>query len=247
MIAVTHPGKIGDFGLCLPICSWLYKTYNEKIIFILPKGFPFMGQAESLIRLQPFTEDIIYCDFEVYHYDVGGQPYQFNPHDYIPNLNISKYYNFGFRDKPDKDITQFYAEEHGLGVDEDYVLNLGLNFNYHSTDFMCSEMLNDNFPNYTHLDFNNDMLSNLQKLAYSKERHLHFSSLAVFLSLAKIPFYLYMIQRFQPIVDVIGYERKTLIPNDDYWKYFKNAPVLDIRTLNSENKIVSVYNEIFFK
>ena len=63
MIAVTHPGKIGDFGLCLPICSWLHKTYNEKIIFILPNKFPFMKDAESLIRLQPFTEDIIYCDF----------------------------------------------------------------------------------------------------------------------------------------------------------------------------------------
>ena len=95
MIAVTHPGKIGDFGSCLPICSWLYKTYNEKIIFVLPVGFPFMEQAESLIRLQPFTEDIIYCDFHIYHYDVGGQPYKFNPHDYVPNLNISRYYNFG--------------------------------------------------------------------------------------------------------------------------------------------------------
>ena len=42
------------------------------------------------------------------------------------------------------------------------------------------------------LDFNSDILTNLQNLAYSKERHLHFSSLAVFLSLAKLPFYLYM-------------------------------------------------------
>ena len=89
-----------------------------------------MRQAESLIRLQPFTEDIIYCDFEVTNYDIGGQPYKFNPHDYIPNLNVSRYYNFGFRSQPDKDITEFYSEEYSLGVDKDYVLNLGLNFNY---------------------------------------------------------------------------------------------------------------------
>jgi hypothetical protein len=247
MIAVTHPGKIGDFGLCLPICSWLYKTYNEKIIFVLPVGFPFMEQAESLIRLQPFTEDIIYCDFHVYHYDVGGQPYKFNPHDYIPNLNISRYYNFGFRDRPDKDITEFYAEEYGLGIDKDYVLNLGLDFNYDSTKFMCSEMLTNYFPNFTQLDFSKDMLTNLQNLAYSKERHLHFSSLAVFLSLAKVPFYLYTIQAFRPIVDRLDYEKRIIIPNEDYWLYFKDAPILDIRSINSENKIVSIYNEIFFK
>ena len=247
MIAVTHPGKIGDFGLCLPICSWLYKTYNEKIIFVLPVGFPFMEQAESLIRLQPFTEDIIYCDFHVYHYDVGGQPYKFNPHDYVPNLNISRYYNFGFRDRPDKDITEFYSEEYSLGVDKDYVLNLGLNFNYDNTKLMCSEMLTDFYPNYEQLDFNSDILTNLQNLAYSKERHLHFSSLAVFLSLAKIPFYLYMVQAFRPLVDVIDCSKRISIPNDDYWHYFNNAPVLDIRAINSDNKIVSVYNEIFFK
>lgn len=247
MIAVTHPGKIGDFGLCLPICSWLHKTYNEKIIFILPRWFPFMDKAESLIRLQPFTEDIIYCDFVVDNYDLGGQPYKFNPHDYIPNLNISRYYNFGFKSKPDKNVTAFYAEEHGLGIDHDYVLNLGLNFNYHSTDFMCSELLTDQYPNFKQLDFNSDFLTNLQTLAYSKERHLHFSSLAVYMSLARIPFYLYMIQRFQPYVNSLDYQYKVNIPNDDYWLYFGDAPVLDVRTLNSENKLISVYNEIFFK
>jgi hypothetical protein len=247
MIAVTHPGKIGDFGLCLPICSWLHKTYNEKIIFILPKGFPFMHSAESLIRLQPFTEDIIYCDFKVQHYDLGGQPYKFNPHDYVKDLNITRYYNFGFRGQPDKFVTEYYAEEHGLGIDYDYILNLDLQFNYDRTDFMCSELLTEYYPNYKQLDFTKDFLTNLRDLANAKERHVHFSSLAVFLSLAKIPFYLYTIQRFQPFVDKLDYQYKTSIEPDTFWGYFKNAPVLDIRKLNEENKIVSIYNEIFFK
>ena len=247
MIAVTHPGKIGDFGLCLPICSWLHKTYNEKIIFIIPRGFPFMHSAESLIRLQPFTEDIIYCDFKVANYDLGGQPYKFNPHDYVKDLNITRYYNFGFRATPDKFVTEYCAEEYDLGIDHDYVLNLDLQFNYDRTDFMCSELLTEYYPNYKQLDFTTDFLTNLRNLANAKERHVHFSSLAVFLSLAKIPFYLYTIQKFQPFVDRLDYHYKTPIENEKYWHYFKDAPVLDVRRLNEENKIVSIYNEIFFK
>jgi hypothetical protein len=247
MIAVTHPGKIGDFALCLPICSWLYKTYNEKIIFVVPEGFPFMKNAESLIRLQPFTEDIIYCNFKVNNYDVGGQPYKFNPHDYVENLNVSRYYNFGFRGKTDKFVTEYYAEEYGLGVDYDYVLNLDAQFNYHRTDLMCSELLVEYFPNYKQPDFTKDFLTNLRDLANARERHLHFSSLAVFTTLAKIPFYLYTTQRFQPYVDRLDYQYKTAVNSEDYWLYFKDAPVLDVRALNQDNKIVSIYNEIFFK
>ena len=247
MIAVTHTGKAGDFGQCLPVCSWLYKTYNEKIIFIFPKGFPFIQQLESLIRLQPFTEDVIYCDFRIANFDMGGQPYKFNPHDYVENLNVSRYYNFGFRISPDKYVPEFYAEEYGLGVDEDFILNLDLQFKYNSTNFMCSELLTEYYPNYKQLDFTKDFLTNLRDLANAKERHMHFSSLAVFLTLAKIPFYLYTIQKFQPFVDRLDYNYKTEIENEKYWYYFKDAPVLDIRRLNDENKIVSIYNEIFFK
>ena len=247
MIAITHTGKIGDFALCLPICSWLYKTRNEKIIFILPKSFPFMQECESLIRLQPFTEDILYCDHLIYHYDIGGQPYKFNPYDFFPNLNISEYYNIGFRSLPDKYVTEFYAEEYGLGIDYDFVLNLDLQFNYRNTDIMCSEVLSEYFPNYNPPDFSKDFLTNLQKLAYARERHLHFSSLAVFLSLAKIPFYLYTIQKDQPYVNILDCDKKINIDPERYWWYFKNAPTLDVRGLNENNKIVSIYNEIFFK
>lgn len=247
MIAVTHTGKAGDFGLCLPICSWLYKTHNEKIIFVLPKGFPFIKQLESLIKLQPFTEDIIYCDHHVKHYDLGGQPYKFNPHDYVEDLNVSRYYNFGFRSAPDKNVTEFYAEEYGLGIDHDFVLELDLPFAYDRTKLMCSEVLTEFYPNYTLPNFNEDFLTNLRELAFARERHLHFSSLAVFAGLAKIPFYLYLIQRWQPYVDLLTYERIITIQPDAFWHYYGNSSVLDIRAIDENNKIVSVYNQIFFK
>lgn len=247
MIAITHTGKIGDFGQCLPICSWLYKTYNEKIIFVIPRGFPFFKDIESLIRLQPFTEDVIYCDFTIQHFDLGGQPYQFDPRDFIPDLNISRYHNFGFRSKPDKFVTEFYAEEHGLGIDKDFVLNLGLTFNSNSNKLMCSEVMAEFFPGFEQPDFTKDFLTNLQELAYAKERHLHFSSLAVFLSLAKIPFYLYTIAKYQPFVDLIEYSKYVTIEPSEFWLFYKTAPVLDVRSVTEDKKIISVYNEVYFK
>lgn len=247
MIGITHTGKLGDFGLSFPICSWLYKTRNEKIIFILPKDFPFIKEAELLIRIQPFTGDIIYCDFIPKNYDMGGQPYKFNPHDYIKDLNITEYYNLGFRSNPDKNVTKFYAEEYGLGVDEDFILNLDLNFKYEFNDISCCEVIGDHIPCFTKIDFKKDFLTNLQNLAYSKERHLHFSSLAVFLGLAKIPFYLYMIQKKKNFVDITNYDGIVKIKHEDFWLYYSNAPVLDIRELTDDNKFVSIYDKIYFK
>jgi hypothetical protein len=246
MIGVTHTGKTGDFGLCLPVCSWLYKTYNEKIIFIIPSGVPFINRVESLLRIQPFTEDVIYCNHIVENYDLGGQPYKFNPNDYIANLNISRYYNFGFRAVPDKYVPYFYAEEYGLGVDEDFVLNLGLDFRYNNDKIMCTEVMGRFFPNYEQTDLNKDFLSALQDFAYAKERHMHFSSLAVYLMLAKIPFHLYTIARDQPFVDQLTFDKINAINPSDFWVYYKDALALDIRALKN-NKIVSVYNQVFFK
>lgn len=247
MIGVTHPGKIGDFAYCLPICSWLYKTTKEKILFIFPTSFPFMRDAEDLLKRQAFTGGIVYCDFEVNNYDMGGQPYIFDPNEYLPNLKLSKYYNFGFRSAPDKYITDFYAEEYGLGIDEDFILDIGLPFTYKNDRFMCSELLCDIFPSFELPNFDRDFLSNLQDLARAKERHLHFSSLAVFLSLAKVPFHLYILQKHQPFVDMLDNPGLIRLDPEKFWLYFKDAPILDVRELNLSYKIKSIYDKIFFK
>jgi hypothetical protein len=247
MIGVTHTGKIGDFGQCLPICSWLYKEYGEKIIFIFPKGFPFIQNIESLLRLQPFTEDIRYCDFTVNHYDMGGQPYKFNPNDYFNDLNLTKYYNFGFRSAPDKYVPEFYAEEYGLSVDYDFVLNLDLGFKYESNKLMCTEVMYKFLPHFEPTDLSKDFLCALKDFAYAKERHMHFSSLAIFLSLAKIPFYLYNIVRDQPFCDLLTFEKTHTIDVNNFWIFHRDSPVLDVRTLDENNNLISVYDKIFFK
>lgn len=248
MICITHTGKIGDLAHVMPICSWIYKKYNEKIIFVFQDEYPFIKQMESLLRLQEFTEDVRYAHgLMVNHFDMGGQPYIFNPNDYIENLNCSKYYNIGFRSKPDKFIPEFYAEEHDLGVDYDFVLNLDLQFNMNSENIMCSEVTARLFPFYEQPDFSKDFLTNLQKLAYAKERHLHFSSLASWLSWAGVPFYLYTLVKWQPWVDVIEFDRYDSVSPDAFWMFYKNASVLDVLGLNDDNKIVSQYNRVFLR
>jgi hypothetical protein len=247
MIVVTHTGKAGDFGLCLPICSWLHKTYKEKIIFVLPRFFPFIKSLESLIKLQPFTEDILYCDHYVRNYDCGGQPYKFDPKVYFPDLEFTRYYNFGFRGIPDKYVPYFYAEEYGLGVDEDFVLNLGLDFKYTSDKLMCTEIMHKYLPHFEQTDLKKDFLLALRDFAYAKERHMHFSSLAVYLGLARIPFYLYNIVRFQPIVDTLEFSKTNPINPEEFWIYYQNAPVLDVRSVDENDNLISIYNQIFFK
>lgn len=249
MIGITHTGKIGDLALCLPVCSWIYKTTGEKIVFIFPEDFPFIQRVESLLRLQPFTHDVKYCSYQVVDYRCGGQPYQFNPHDYIPDLNISKYYNMGIRDITPQYMAEHYAEEHGLGVDYDFILNLDLNFKHHTEKLMCTEVMHDFLPHFEQTDLNEDFLNALRAFAYSKERHMHFSSLAVYLSLAKIPIYLYCIVRDQMYVHLLTYDKektKTIDPSE-YGKYFKNAPILDVRSLDENKNLISIYKEVFFK
>jgi len=106
--------------------------------------------------------------------------------------------------------------------------------------------MGDFFPNFEQPDFNKDFLFNLQELAYAKERHLHSSSLAVYLSLAKIPFYLYTLNVHRPFVDLFTYGHHILLePVETFNIFYKESPVLDVRTLE-DGKIISVYDKIFF-
>ena len=106
--------------------------------------------------------------------------------------------------------------------------------------------MGDFFPNFEQPDFSKDFLFNLQEFAYAKERHLHASSLVIFLSLAKIPFYLYMLNVHRPLVNLFEYGDHILLePKSTFNIFFKNAPVLDVRTIE-DGKIISVYDKIFF-
>jgi hypothetical protein len=200
MIGIKHTGNLRDFINNLPLYSWLYKTYNEKICFIIPDTGKFV-KAEAVIRLQPFTGD--------YQYILADEIEMF---------------------KPGGTFSQYYDNKPNVEEDKDFVLDLGLEFNTDATKIICTYDLGNYLPSFEWVDPNNDYLVSLRELAYAKERHLDSSYFAAFLNQAKIPYYLYLKNDIE-----------------DFEKYYKNAPVLDIRGFNDNDKIISIYDKIFFK
>ena len=201
---VTHTGKLGDFFYCLPVASWIYKQANEKIHFVLPRCFVPFRKIESLLMLQEMTERVSLVDFNVQHYKRGGQPYRLIPACYGIK---GEYVNFGFRnyknrrgprwlknDLPDKFITEYYADEWGLGWDKSFVLNLGDIGNIEAP--VSTEALN--IPAATNAGFvekidleNKNILQNLQRMARAERAHCHFSAVAAALYFARVAFTLY--------------------------------------------------------
>jgi hypothetical protein len=117
----THTGLMGDFVQTWPIASWYYKQTGEKITFVLA-DVPCFKSIDELLLKQPFTKNLIKIPFHVEHWNMGGQPYKFNPADYGIQ---GEYINLGFRDYPQGSWTPFYvAAEYNLGVDMDYVIHV---------------------------------------------------------------------------------------------------------------------------
>ncbi len=118
----THTGRLGDFFCMLPVLSWWHKENPDKEIHIVLAGnIDFVSSAIELCSLVPFINSIKTCEHQVKN-TTGGQPYQFNPNDY--GYACDEYINIGFRSHPDKFIPQFFAEEHGFGVDVDFKIEL---------------------------------------------------------------------------------------------------------------------------
>jgi hypothetical protein len=118
----THCGLLGDFMLSWPIASWYYKKTGEKIHFVLPDIACF-SQVDDVLKEQPFTGKITKVNFKVGHFSRGGQPYNLNPADFGI---LGEYVNLGFWEWPNKYCAEVMAEEHGLGVDYDYTMEITL-------------------------------------------------------------------------------------------------------------------------
>ena len=229
MIAITHSGSITDIAYILPICSWLEKTKNEKIVFVFPKTTEDIESIVSLLKIQKFTHDVRL---------VNTNEIKFNPSDFVFDLKFTEYYNFTSPVKHTKYITDFQASATNLGIDNDFVLNLGLEFKYDANLLSITPGLDEVYPNYTVIYDHVDMLSALREFAYSKERHVNFNDVASYLALAKIPFYLYLFKKESGFyID----ESK-----ENFWLRFKDAPILDVRSFDSKRNITSIYYTIYF-
>jgi hypothetical protein len=229
MIAVTHNGLIEDIAYILPICSWLEKTKNEKILFVLPKTTPDIETIIPLLKIQKFTHDIRLIEYPKSVFD---------PNEFITDIKLSTYYNFIKPIKEPKYITDFQADIMNLGVDRDFVLNLDLEFKYASDKLSITPGLKDVFPNYPIVYDNGDMLTTLRELAYSKERHVNFNTTAIYLGLTKIPYYLYLFKKESGFyID----ENK-----ENFWLKLRDASILDVRAFGSSRNIISIYDKIYF-
>jgi len=188
---LTHTGKLGDFAFALPIAQWLYRR-GEKTHWVLTNNFKPFSHIESLLCRQPFTERVTLVPFPVQHWGRGGQPYRFSPADYGVR---GEYLNIGFRnypgvglwrwksDLPNKYVAAYYAEEHKVGYDDDFTLDIGDPII--GADIILTEQLGGE------IDTDEDILTVLQKFAGAKERHAWFSGLAHLLYYARVRFHLH--------------------------------------------------------
>jgi len=186
---------MGDFLYCLPIASHLAKTRGVKIHFVLPECFPPFRYITPLIEMQPFTEKVTLVNHQCNWSGHAGQPYKFNPATHgIPG----PFYNLGFRGYPNKFVTDYVAEEYGLGVDNDFTLNLG-EFTPNG-GILRSEQPEVALavPEAEQIPIPADLLTVGRLLAGAKERHLWYSGPAAMMFLARIAFDLHFVEGHPP-------------------------------------------------
>lgn len=208
-LILTHCGKLGDFVYAWPIAAWLHRQTGRKIHWVLPRGFGPFRRLESLLLLQEFSAQLTLADLPVRCFGCGGQPYRFNPGDYgVPG----DYFNLGFRWWPNKFVTPYQAEEHGLGWDADWVLDLQLEGSKGRASaqspgpetgieaMVATEQAAIPAAPSARLDLSRDVLFNVRRMAAARERHCFFSGMAAMLYFARLPFILYR-EPWQPRIE----------------------------------------------
>jgi hypothetical protein len=199
-LILTHCGKLGDFVYAWPIAAWIHRRTGRKIHWVLPRAFTPFQRLQSLLLRQGFSDRVTLVDFPVRSHACGGQPYRFNPADYGVK---GEYLNLGFRRWPNKFVTAFQAEEHGLGWAEDWVLDTGLaqsaaerearsaGSQADTEPMVATEQACIPAPPAARLDLKRDILDNVRRLVAARERHCFFSGMAAILYFARVPFILY--------------------------------------------------------
>lgn len=209
-LILTHCGKLGDLIYAWPIAAWLHRTTGRKIHWVLPRRFVPFQRVESLLLRQTFSERLTLVDFPVRCQGCGGQPYHFNPADYGV---AGDYLNLGFRWWPNEFVTPFQAQEHGLGWDPDWVLDIGSHEGRPGDpsqpsrpaseieQMVATEQACIPAAPEARLDLRKDVLDNVRRMAAARERHCFFSGLAAILYFARVPFILYR-EPWQPELDL---------------------------------------------
>ena len=193
-IVLTHTGKLGDFILMLPIGSWFYKSTGKKIHWVLPKCVPGFDKIDTLLYQQEMTSRISYINFMTLHYNMGGQPFIFDPRNY--GIKCDVYYNLGYKSRPNKYAPAFVAEQIGLDYDRDFILDIGEKIEK-TDEILCTneELMKFMPPDAKLIDFKQKILYNLKRMQAARLAHAYKNAGGVMLSQANIPFILWRTRR----------------------------------------------------
>ena len=195
-IGLTHGGKLGDFYLALPIGSWIWKTTGKKIRWLLADWFAPFHKIESFLMLQPMTSRVSLVPVRGLEWGIGCHPWHWNPNEW--GVKCGKYINLGYAGWPEGFASEWYAKCANIaGWDRDFVLELGPC--EPTCDVMCTEHVGR--PPYfgddprtgdvKYIDTKADILSQIRRFAVADERHCGYSSMAIAMEFANVPFYLY--------------------------------------------------------
>lgn len=117
MIAVTHPGKMGDTLYALPLARLLYGINGEKVDFYTSS---YCQPLRELIAYQSYINQcIIPADYKIERMDMGCQPWLMPVKE-----GYSQVYHAGFKGIPDQAIHQYIAAQAG------YTMPLGISYEY---------------------------------------------------------------------------------------------------------------------
>jgi hypothetical protein len=118
VIAVAHPGKLGDALYALPSARKLAQIHNCKVDFYTSE---YCAPMKNLVEKQSYINKcIISEDYVLASMDMGCQP----PEIPIDASKYEKVYQCGFKAIPDRAIHQYIA--HTLGIEEELSVNYDL-------------------------------------------------------------------------------------------------------------------------
>jgi hypothetical protein len=107
LIAVSHPGKIGDMLWALPTVKELSRLYNCKVDFYTSS---YCAPAVPLLQCQSYINKVIIPEnYVIEKMDMGIQPRVMPTNGFYESV-----FHLGFRNVPDKSIPEFIAESYGL-------------------------------------------------------------------------------------------------------------------------------------
>lgn len=193
----TNVSWIGDFFMLWPVASQYYKTNGVKIHFVVSKNYYMYEKVLKFLEYQDFCERVTFID-------IGSDAWnrfnwEFNPKDYGI---YGDYYNFGFYEKVDINMSEYYARYNNLDYDKNMTLKL---IEFPDTDIpekvtikiahqengywgLWRSMMPEDV---CELDTNDPFELNVYKAYHSKERHLGSSSLSIMMDMLNKPMTVY--------------------------------------------------------